>query len=98
VLFKEEATCVAMCSQEEIHTRSEVEAGSLSNFETSEFRPASDLAIKKFQRSAADKVLNVPSEVRPPLILSHVFNYMRDCIVDQDRYPSGHSYFRYADQ
>lgn len=78
-----------MCSQEEIHTRSEVEKGSLSNFETSKYRPPADLAIKKFQRSAADKVLNLPSEIRPPVILNHVFNYIRDCIVDQDRYPSG---------
>ena len=82
VLFVEKATCVTMCSAAEVHTREEVEKGSLSNFETSKFRPSVDLCIKKFQRSAADKVLNLPEEIRPPVVLYHVVKYMRDCIVD----------------
>ena len=35
-------------------------------------------------RSAADKVINDPPEIRPPVVLYKVIQYIRDCIVDLD--------------
>ncbi len=84
-----------MCSAKEIFDRSEVEQGSLSHFEQSRLRPSADLCIKKYTRSAADKVLNNPEDIRPPVVIYHVVKYLRDCIVDQDRYPAGESYYKY---
>lgn len=94
--FKDKAICLSMCSEAECYNRFEVEKGSLSNFEMSKQRPPSDLCIKRFQRPAADKVLNTPSEVRPPIVIYHVVKYLRDCIADQDRYPPNESYYKYS--
>ena len=64
------ALCLTMCTPEEIHHRSEVEMGSISNFEqTRQGDLFKNLAIKRFQRSAADKEVNQPENIRPPAIL-----------------------------
>ena len=75
-----------MCSIDEIKQRGEVELSSVSRFEKDingvNFE---NLAIKAYQRSAADKVMNDPSKIRPPEILLKCVEYLRDCIVDLDR-------------
>lgn len=43
------------------------------------------LAIKTYNRSAADKVMNQPDEIRPPAVLYKVVEYLRECIGDLDR-------------
>lgn len=62
--------CLRMCSAEEIYQRDEVEKGSINNFETNkENQLFSSLAIKRFERSAANKEMNKPDTIRPPIIL-----------------------------
>jgi hypothetical protein len=57
--FSAVAKLLTMCSAEEILRRTEVEKGSISNFEmTSDGYVSKNLLIKRFERSAADKVLN----------------------------------------
>lgn len=43
------------------------------------------LSIKKYSRSAADKVMSDPPMVRPPELLYKTVEYLRECIVDLDR-------------
>ena len=40
------------------------------------------LAIKKYGRPAADVDVNVPSLLRPPIVLYVTMKYMRDCLAD----------------
>jgi len=77
------ALCLTMCTPEEIYHRSEVEMGSISNFEqTRQGENFNNLAIKRFQRSAADKEVNQPGNIRPPPILYQVICFLRDAIAD----------------
>lgn len=57
-----------------------------------------NLAVKRFERSAADKEVNLPQNIRPPVILRHVLSFLRDCIADQDRIPANKSFFKYKEQ
>jgi hypothetical protein len=53
------AECISMCPDEEIYTRGEVEFSSVNKFEKdSQGQLFKELAIKSYQRSAADKVMN----------------------------------------
>jgi hypothetical protein len=44
-----------------------------------------NLAIKSYQRSAADKIMNDKDKIRPPGVLFKTLEYLRDCISDLDR-------------
>lgn len=80
------AECLGMCPDEEIYTRGEVEFSSVNKFERDEKgQNFKNLAIKSYQRSAADKVMNDKNKVRPPKILFKCLEYLRDCISDLDR-------------
>lgn len=79
-----------MCPPNEIYKRAEVEQSSISAFE----RDATggnfnSLAIKCYNRSAADKKMNDKSDLRPKEILRKTVEYLRECIVDLDRLPAG---------
>ena len=41
-------------------------------------------------------MLNEVGIVRPPVVVHHTFNYIRDCICDQDQHGPNQSYFKYA--
>lgn len=72
-----------MCSPEEIYQRTVVETNAANNFELDKNeRNFEKLAIKAYTRSAADKTMNDPANIRHPLILLHIVEYLRDCIVD----------------
>jgi hypothetical protein len=44
--------------------------GSISNFEQTQANEMfPQLAIKRFERSAADKQVNLPPNIRPPIVL-----------------------------
>ena len=47
------------------------------------------LAIKTYNRSAADKVMNSPDDIRPPQVLSKTVEYLRECIGDLDLLADG---------
>lgn len=55
-------------------------------------------AIKEFGRSAADKIMDDPNTIRPPIVLYNTVKYMRDVLMDQDQIPPGQSSFKYRDQ
>jgi hypothetical protein len=68
--FSAVAKLLTMCTAEEIYRRSEVEKGSISNFEmTSDGNVSKNIAIKRFERSAADKDVKQPENIRPPIVL-----------------------------
>ena len=91
------AECLAMCSGEEIKNRTQIETGSVSNFEQSHNGELSkELCIKIYQRSAADKEKKIPALLRPPIVIYHTIEYLRECVADQDRYPSNESFFKYS--
>ncbi len=74
-----------MCSDQEIHQRSVIENISVSPFEkTNENILFDKLAIKAYERSAADKVMNDPKNIRTPEFLYKTVEYLRDCIADLD--------------
>lgn len=77
------AELLGMCSPEEVYQRGEVEVGGANHFELDRRggRFAS-LALKAFQRSAADKVMDAPNNIRPPVVLYYATEYLRDCIAD----------------
>jgi hypothetical protein len=82
----DKAMCLKMCPDEEIYQREEVEQSSINPFERDENGLNFDvLAIKAYQRSAADKKMNDANKVRPPQVLFKTVEYLRDCIVDLDR-------------
>lgn len=79
------AELLSFCSEKEIHRRSQLEQLSASQFEMDDKGKSFDsFAIKEYQRSAADKIMNESSEIRPPIVLYKVVEYLRDCIIDQD--------------
>lgn len=84
------AECIGMCPDNEIFQRGEVENSSIDGFEMD---PNSDkfvnLAIKKYSRSAADKVMSDPQMIRPPVVLYKTVEYLRECIADLDRISDG---------
>ena len=81
--FSAVARLLTMCTAEEIYRRSEVEMGSISNFEqTRDGKMFKDLAIKRFERSAADKDVKQPENIRPPILLYQVISFLRDAIAD----------------
>lgn len=41
--------------------------------------------------------MNEPSEIRPPIVLYKVIEYLRDCIVDQDLLGKGKGTYRNTD-
>jgi|LauGreDrversion4_2_1035121.scaffolds.fasta_scaffold1305568_1 hypothetical protein len=56
-----------MCSEAEILQRGTVEISSMSRFEKlSDGSNFDNMAIKVYNRSAADKVMNDPDNIRPP--------------------------------
>ena len=62
-----------------------MEQSSISQFERDENGLYFDLlAIKSYQRSAAD-TMSTANVVRPPQVLFKTVEYLRDCIVDLDR-------------
>ena len=72
-----------MCSAQEIHHRSEVESQAANAFELSTTGEMfNKLAIKAYERSAADKIMNDPQNIRPPEVLYTTVEYLRDCIAD----------------
>lgn len=74
-----------MCPAEEIQNRG-AEFGSVSKFEKdSQMENFKNMAIKSYQRSAADSVMNEKNKVRPPAVLFKTLEYLRDCISDIDR-------------
>ena len=86
-----------MCPDEEIERRSEVEMGAISNFEQNQaMLNFPSLAVRRYDRSAANKQMSDPKGVRPPVILYLTVSYLRDCIADQDRISAGNSYYSYA--
>jgi len=81
--FNGVAKLLTMCTAEEIYRRTEVEMGSISNFEqTRDGKMFKDLAIKRFERSAADKDVKQPENIRPPIVLYQVISFLRDAIAD----------------
>jgi len=96
--FKGKAELIAMCSQEEINKRlaQPGENKETKNFESDKngFNP--DLAIAEFKRSAADREMNNPALVRPAYILKLTVDYLRECIVDQDKLKPGQSSYPYG--
>jgi hypothetical protein len=90
------AECLNMCPEEEVYNRCHVESGVLSPFEQNAVgEHLTDLLVKRFSRSAADKEKKIPSQIRPPIIIFHTIEYLRECIADQDRYPAGKSFYKY---
>ena len=80
------ALVLGMCPDGEIQQRGEIEQQSVSPFEIDYLNSNFNVfAIKAYQRSAADKVMNDPNTVRSPQILLKTVEYLRDCIVDLDR-------------
>jgi len=49
----------------------------------------------KYVRCAADRKVDDPEGVRPPIVLNLTVKYVRDCIVDQDLTPPGASFYQY---
>ena len=78
------AELVMMCSKEEIEQRGSLEVGAVNSFETDPRYNEGKLFIKAYERSAADKVMNNPLNIRPPEVLYKCVEYLRDCIVDLD--------------
>ena len=90
------AECLAMCPEEEVHNRVYVESGVLSPFEQNSVGElACELLVKRFSRSAADKEKKIPLQIRPPIVIFHTIEYLRECVADQDRYPAGKSFYKY---
>eukprot|EP00347_Sterkiella_histriomuscorum_P019184 403342615 len=84
------AELLGPCSAQEIHRRLEIENLSASPFETDRNGDGfQKFAIKCYSRSAADKVMNEPTEIRPPEVLYKVIEYLRECVVDQDLLEKG---------
>jgi hypothetical protein len=72
-----------MCSHEEFIKRTEIEQGSLHHFESNKVGgKAAELCVKRFSRSAADSEKQIPSEIRPPIVVAYVVEYLRECIAD----------------
>ena len=90
------AECLGMCPAEEVENRVHVEAGTLSPFEQNSTGDLKcELLVKRYARSAADKEKKIPALNRPPIIIFMTVEYLRLCVADQDRYPSGTSYYKY---
>ena len=88
-----------MCPDEEITLRLEQEKGSISIFEKG-FQNEQNFpvyAIKRYDRSAANKDMSKPEGVRAPIILYHTVSYIRDIISDQDKIPDSQSMFSYEE-
>ena len=49
-------------------------------FETTKF--GQRIFIKQYGRSAADKIVNAPEKVRPPVLIKLVVDYLKDVIID----------------
>ncbi len=89
------AQCLKMCTESEARLREETY--DLSIFEKSKHAPskvAVRLAVKKYARSAADRIMDDPATIRPPGILEQTVRYLVECVLDADS--EGHSeyYFR----
>ena len=85
-----------MCPHEEFIKCTQDEQGSLHHFESNKVGgKAEDLTVKRYSRSAADSEKQIPSEIRPPIVVALVVDYLRECIADQDRMPAGKSYYKY---
>jgi hypothetical protein len=94
--YKNRAECLKMCSHEEVIKRTQVELGSISHFESNlAGDTAAELCVKQFSRSAAGSEKQIPSEIRPPIVVAFVVDYLRECIADQDRVPAGKCYYKY---
>ncbi|CDW85642.1 sac3 ganp family protein [Stylonychia lemnae] len=97
-LIRGKAELLAFCSDQEIQSRSEIDASSASKFERDrQGQGFPQYAIKAYSRSAADKVMNEVSEIRPPIVLYKIIEYLRDCIADQDMLGPGNSTFKWID-
>lgn len=49
-------------------------------------------------RAAAGNIMGAPKDVRPPVVLKLTIDYLRECLIDQDRIPPGESFYEYQDQ
>lgn len=84
-----------MCSVEEIKQRTD--EYSISNFEVDQSgQKFASLAIKVYQRSAADRIMDKPSNIRPSTVLYLCIKYLRDCIADQDMIEAFKSTYKYG--
>jgi hypothetical protein len=80
------ASCFAMCSQEEMVKRQQQRDIDLleRTDDPAEKKMRLDYAIKKFTRSSADQHLDKPEILRPPFILSKTLEHIMTRILDDD--------------
>ncbi len=83
------AKLISMCSEKEMKEREET--NHLSDFEIdplisseSNKRAKKEFVVKAYRRSAADKVMDDPENIRPPEILLITLNYLLNEIIDID--------------
>lgn len=80
-IVADKAHCLRMCDELQLADNSRPN----SNFEKNQKGQQTELlAVKKFIRSDAGKMMNEPAIIRPPHILYLTMVYLRDCVVDQD--------------
>lgn len=79
-------SCFGMCPQEEIMKRQANKDIDIfertENTQQKQIKP--DFAIKKFTRSSADQLLDIPALLRPPFILLKTIEHILSRVIDDD--------------
>ena len=86
------AHCMSMCDMDQLGDPNREKSNFEKDIEGNNFEI---LAVKRFQRSDAGKVMNNPDLIRTPEVLFLTTKYLITIIIDQDLVPPGQSYFEY---
>ena len=100
--------CMNMCSLAEIEARQSINDWSIFELDTAKYRASRSkngepqiinpkFAIKKYERSAADRKVDDADNIRPPSVLLQTINYLITEILDYEKKGPKYSNYKYVE-